>query len=75
MQEKSQNQGSLRPIDLTGVLESYLNRWVALSSDQTHVDGSGTTPTEALADAKSHGSTDPILMFVPAVSGAYVLRQ
>ena len=73
MRDKSQDQGSVKPIDLTGVLKSYVNRWVALSSDQTRVEGSGTTPSEALADAKSHGETDPILLFVPAVSGAYVL--
>jgi len=75
MREKLKNQESVKPIDLTGVLKSYVNRWVGLSSDQTKVEGSGTTPAEALADAKSHGEADPILLFVPAVSGAYVLRQ
>ena len=73
MPEKFQNQKSMKPIDLTGVLKSYVNRWVALSSDQTRVEGSGTSPSEALADAKSHGGADPILLFEPAVSGAYVL--
>ena len=75
MKEKYQNQESVKPIDLTGVLRSYVNRWVALSPDQTRVKGSGPSPSEALADAKSHGEADPILLFVPAVSGAYVLRQ
>ena len=62
-----------KSIDLTGLLGKYINQWVALSSDQRKVEGSGATPVAALADAKSSGATDPILMFVPAVSGAYVL--
>jgi len=61
-------------IDLTKILEPYLNKWVALSSDQTKVEGSGDTPAEALAKAKTHGEPDPILMFVPAISGIYILN-
>ena len=60
-------------IDLTELLDPYLNKWVALSSDQTRVVGSGETPAEAIAEAQRQGAVDPILMFVPAVSGPYVL--
>ncbi len=75
MQKASQNRGPLKPVDLTNLLQSYINKWVALTSDQTRVAGSGITPTEALANAQSKGARDPILLFVPAVSGAYVLRE
>lgn len=64
---------SSQAIDLTEILDPYLNKWVALSSDQTQVVGSGDTPAEAIAEAQRQGAADPILMFVPAVSGPYVL--
>lgn len=60
-------------IDLTEILDPSLDKWVALSSDQTQVVGSGETPTEALAQAQRQGAVDPIRMFVPTVSGPYVL--
>ena len=60
-------------IDLTELLEPYLNQWVALSSDQTRVAGSGDTPASAIEDAIRKGENHPILMFAPAISGPHVL--
>lgn len=66
-------QHPTQAIDLTEILDPYLDKWVALSSDQTRVVGSGETPAEAIAEAPRQGAADPILMFVPTVSGPYVL--
>jgi len=66
-------QNPTHAIDLTEILDPYLNKWVALSSDQTQVVGSGETPAEALAEAQRQGAVEPILLFVPTVSGPYVL--
>lgn len=62
-------------IDLTTILEPYLNKWVALSSDQTKVVGSGDNLTEALSEAQRRGASQPVIMFVPAVSGPHVLSR
>ena len=62
-----------QPIDLTEILEPYLNKWVALSSDQTKVMGSGDNLTEALSEAQRKGATQPVVMFVPGVSGPHAL--
>ena len=66
---------SIHPIDLTEILEPYLNKWVALSADQTTVVGSGNNLTEALSEAERNGATTPVIMFVPAVSGPHVLSR
>lgn len=60
-------------VDLTEILEPYLNRWVALSADQTRVVGSGNTPASAIEDAIRKGESSPIVMFAPAISGPHVL--
>lgn len=60
-------------IDLTTILEPYLNKWVALSADQSQVVGSGDSLTEALSEAQRKGVAAPIIMFVPAISGPHVL--
>ena len=65
--------GQTQPIDLTGILEPYLNKWVALSKDQTIVVGSGDTLTEALQKAQRKGAEQPVIMFVPGISGPHVL--
>ena len=62
-----------QPIDLTEILEPYLNKWVALSSDQTVVIGSGDTLPEALSEAQRKGAEQPVFMFVPGISGPHVL--
>jgi len=61
----------LRTIDLSGILRDYTDCWVALSSDQSRVVGSGSTPKEALQQAQQRGEQNPILMPVPSVSGPY----
>ena len=62
-----------QPIDLTEILEPYLNKWVALSKDQTTVVGSGDTLAGALQKAQQKGTEQPMVMFVPGVSGPHVL--
>jgi len=61
------------PIDLTEILEPYLNKWVALSANQTAVVGSGDSLDEALSNAQRKGATQPVIMFVPGISGPHVL--
>ena len=62
-----------QPIDLTVILEPYLNKWVALSTDQTTVVGSGDTLTQALQEAQRKGAEQPVIMFVPGISGPHAL--
>jgi hypothetical protein len=66
---------SFPAIDLTNVLDDYLNKWVALSEDQTHVVGSGATLKEALDEAQRAGQQNPVVLFVPTVSGPHVLSR
>jgi len=60
-------------VDLTNILEPYVNKWVALSSDQTRVVGSGGSPKIAIEQAGHKGEKNPVIMFVPAISGPHVL--
>ena len=62
-----------KAIDLTEILEPYLNKWVALSADQTHVVGSGDSVPEALRAAHQIGEKEPVILFVPSISGPHVL--
>lgn len=41
------------------------NSWLALSSDESRVVGRGDSYEEAVADAQSHGESDPLLIRVP----------
>jgi hypothetical protein len=44
----------------------YNGQYVAIKSAQDNtVIGSGTTPEEALNDAKEKGITDPFLLYIP----------
>ena len=67
------NQQPIHTIDLTNILDHYANKWVALSANQTHVIGSGMSLKEALDQAKQSGQRDPVVMFVPGISGPHVL--
>ena len=60
-------------IDLTTILEPYLNRWVALSANQTQVLGSGENISQALQEAYKKGEKEPVVLFVPSISGPHVL--
>jgi hypothetical protein len=76
----SNNRGSAllrhpksRMIDLTKVLARYCNCWVALAADETHVVASARHPREALRRARAKGELDPILMWAPKESCAYIV--
>ena len=60
-------------VDLTELLNAYLNKWVALSADRTKVIGSGVTLKEALDEALNKGVEDSVVTFVPAISSPHVL--
>ena len=60
-------------IDLTNILEPYLNKWVALSANQSQVLGSGDTVAQAVQEAHQKGEKEPAVLFVPSISGPHVL--
>jgi hypothetical protein len=41
------------------------NTWLALSSDETRLAGSGDSYAEAVADAERQGEYDPLVLKVP----------
>jgi hypothetical protein len=41
------------------------NTWLALSSDETRISGSGKSYEEAVAEAERHGEDDPLVIKVP----------
>jgi hypothetical protein len=41
------------------------NTWLALSSDETRLAGSGDSYAEAVADAERQGEDDPLVLKVP----------
>ena len=73
MKDREEDHKMTLNTDLTTILEPYLNKWVALSADQTKVAGSGDNPKEALQEARQKGERSPILMFAPAISGPHAL--
>ena len=60
-------------IDLTGLLAPYKGQWVALSSDEKHVVGSGTSLEIVLRQAKGAGVEKPLVLRVPDENTAYLL--
>jgi hypothetical protein len=46
---------------LQALLSAPLNRWVALSEDETHVVAEGASFEEAAAEAEKRGVSDPVL--------------
>lgn len=62
-----------RLIDLTRVLARYGNCWVALAFDESHVVASAKHPRQALRRARAKGELDPILMWAPKESCAYIV--
>jgi len=59
-------------IDLT-MLEKYAEKWVALSSDESKVLGSGESPKQALEESIKKGEKNPILTKVPKSYSTYIL--
>ena len=53
------------PINLSNVLASDANCWVALSADERRVIAHGRHPKAALTKAYATGEDDPILMWAP----------
>lgn len=62
-----------RMIDLTKVLAHYVDCWVALAADETHVVASAKHPRQALQRARAKGEPDPILMWAPKEPCAYIV--
>ena len=50
---------------LQALLSAPLNRWVALSEDETHVVAEGASFEEAVAKAEKRGVSDPVLVKTP----------
>lgn len=62
-----------KAIDLSKILKSYSNEWVALSSDEKRVIASAKTVKEALKIAREKGEESPIMTRVPADYCTFVL--
>ena len=45
--------------------EARPNSWIALSADESHVVGRGSTYAEAVAEAEDKGETDPVVLKTP----------
>ena len=63
----------VKPIDLSKILQSFSDEWVALSEDEKKVVGSGKKLKEALEEARKHGVSSPVVTKVPKEYGNYVL--
>jgi hypothetical protein len=61
--------------DWTHLYEKYEGLWVALAGDESTVVGSGTSPEDALAQAKSNGYLNAALTFVSAVGVTFAAFQ
>jgi hypothetical protein len=59
--------------DLSKTLSKYSNKWVALSSDTSHVVSSGNSVKEVVESAKKRGEKDPIVTKVPTEYSNFVL--
>lgn len=51
--------------DLSDLLATFSNKWVALSPDESRVISVGVSPLDVINQAKSLGVTHPILTHVP----------
>lgn len=67
-----QGGGNMTPVDLTK-LSKYHDKWVALSSDQKEIKGTGDTPQQASNMAKKNGEPKPVLTRVPKDYTTYIL--
>jgi len=55
--------------DMTAVLRGApVDKWIALSVDQTRIVADGNTPAEAIKAAEAKGETDAFVMKVPPAS-------
>jgi hypothetical protein len=45
--------------------EAKPNSWIAFSSDESKLVGSGTTYGDAVEDAEKNGENDPVLVKIP----------
>jgi hypothetical protein len=61
-------------IDLTKLLAPYTSGWVALSSDKTHVVGSGSTLEEAHEQAIEHYAAGAVFVKVIPPEEGYASR-
>jgi hypothetical protein len=48
-------------VDLIKILESYHNKWVALSPDEKKVTGNSKSPKQVLAESTKRGEKIPSL--------------
>lgn len=63
----------MKAIDMTPVIRKYRGLFVALSKDRKRVLGKGTTPEDALKEAREKGTKDPVLTRIPEDNRSYLL--
>ena len=65
---------SIKPIDLTKLIEPYAGQWVALTPDEKKVLGASENLDEALKQAKDKGISLPFLIKSPGYEMVDFLR-
>ena len=63
----------IHTINLSRVLKSYSNEWLALSHNQKKILGRGKNPKAAYKRAIAKGEKNPVLVRAPRDFGTYIL--
>lgn len=69
------NESTMKAKNLSKILSSYKNEWLALSHNESKVIASSKSAKKAYLKAKDRGEERPIMMKAPKKWGIYVLFQ
>jgi len=62
----------MKAIERLSTYKKYAGMWIAISSDENRIVGSGGTVSKAIAEAKKKGIKTPILTRIPKCLYGYV---
>ena len=62
----------MKALDLSKVIKKYKDKWVALTSDNKKLIGSGNSLSQVLSIAQKKGVKDPSVFKVPSVKNLFV---
>ena len=63
----------MKAIERPSTYKKYAGMWIAISSDENRIVGSGKTISKAIAEAKMKGTKNPILTRIPERLYGYVI--
>lgn len=63
----------MKAVDMTRVIRKYPGLFVALSRNRKKVLGKGTTPEQALREARKRGVKIPLLTRIPEENRSYLV--